>query len=66
MGKRISAITIEHVLEEHVGNYTCRVKNKAGLAEYTAPLSVNGSVRMSYLSCLSHPCPPGSASSDSW
>lgn len=40
--KRSSQISIESVSHENQGNYTCVVKNEAGVMNYTATLFVNG------------------------
>lgn len=42
IGRRASAISIDQVSWEHVGNYTCIGENRAGGASYTAELFVNG------------------------
>lgn len=42
IGRRGSAITIESVHYEHIGNFTCKAQNKAGTTEFTALLQVNG------------------------
>lgn len=42
IGKRISVMSIESVAGHHAGNYSCRVKNVAGMAEHSAILTVNG------------------------
>lgn len=42
MGKRMNVLLIESVKAGHAGNYTCLAKNRAGIAEYTAPLIVIG------------------------
>lgn len=42
IGKRINVLSIESVKEAHMANYTCMVSNKAGSAEFTAPLTVIG------------------------
>lgn len=49
LGRRSSALTIESVQYEHVGNFTCKAHNKAGKTEYSAPLQVNGYYNFSYL-----------------
>lgn len=41
-GKRIYILTIDSVSEKHVGNYTCFAKNRAGHANHSAELKVNG------------------------
>lgn len=42
IGKRISSLSIDSVDASHAGIYTCQAKNKAGTANYTADLAVNG------------------------
>lgn len=39
---KMIALTIENVRADHQGNYTCRASNRAGQAEYTADLNING------------------------
>lgn len=41
-GKRIYILTIDSVSEKHVGNYTCFAKNRAGHANHSSELKVNG------------------------
>lgn len=43
IGKRINVLSIESVKADHRGNYSCIVTNRAGTAEFTAPLIVIGS-----------------------
>lgn len=61
-GKKASMLTIESVNGRHGGNYTCRAKNTAGSATFSAILDVNGlrlflknlvSFYVLFLSCLS-------------
>nr|XP_037870605.1 Down syndrome cell adhesion molecule-like protein Dscam2 isoform X18 [Bombyx mori] len=40
-GKRISMLSIENVLHEHIGNYTCIAENQAGRSSHSATLKVN-------------------------
>lgn len=40
--KRTSQLTIETVSHHNQGNYTCVVKNEAGITNHTAALYVNG------------------------
>jgi hypothetical protein len=40
--KRTSQLTIESVTHQNQGNYTCVVKNEAGIVNHTAELFVNG------------------------
>lgn len=42
VNKKISAISIDSVREEHIGTYTCLVQNNAGMSSYSAVLHVNG------------------------
>lgn len=42
LGQRSSSLIIESMTHAHAGNYTCRSRNFAGVAEYTAKLEVNG------------------------
>lgn len=42
VGKKVSVLTIDTILEHHSGNYTCVAENSAGSASYTAELIVNG------------------------
>lgn len=44
IGKRANVLYIDSVNAKHAGNYTCHAKNKAGLAEHTSVLIVNGIV----------------------
>jgi len=46
-----SILTINTVTSSHSGNYTCVVTNKAGVAEYTAQLSVTGNVLYCTVNC---------------
>lgn len=41
-GKKASILTIDSVHAGHAGNYTCKARNDADSAEYTAELIVNG------------------------
>jgi hypothetical protein len=40
--QKISSINIDSLQARHRGNYTCVAQNKAGVAKYSAFLSVNG------------------------
>lgn len=42
VGKKASSISIESINEEHAGTYTCLADNKAGKAEFSVILRVNG------------------------
>lgn len=48
IGKRINVLSIESVKADHSGNYSCVVSNRAGMAEFTAPLVVIGSFRTKF------------------
>ncbi|XP_041449105.1 LOW QUALITY PROTEIN: Down syndrome cell adhesion molecule-like protein Dscam2 [Drosophila obscura] len=41
LGKKISALSIDFVRDQHAGNYTCVAVNRATSANYTAQLVVN-------------------------
>ncbi|KAL3270307.1 hypothetical protein HHI36_009358, partial [Cryptolaemus montrouzieri] len=43
VGKKVSTLTIESVQDKHAGTFTCLAENKAGAAEYSVYLHVNGS-----------------------
>lgn len=40
--QKMSVLAIEAVKARHRGNYTCIASNKAGLAQHSAYLSING------------------------
>lgn len=42
IGARTSLLTINYVMAEHAGVYTCHAKNRAGAAEHSTELLVNG------------------------
>ena len=42
LGERISVLSIQSVSAAHNGEYTCTAENPAGVANYTATLTVNG------------------------
>lgn len=46
VGQKNTMLTIDSVMEHHVGLYTCIAENKAGVARSSAELNVNG---ISYL-----------------
>lgn len=41
-GKKSSVISIDSLDEHHAGNYTCIVKNKAGVSSFRSELIVKG------------------------
>jgi hypothetical protein len=43
-GQKASILTIESTQPRHRGNYSCYAKNKGGIAQHSAYLSINGSV----------------------
>lgn len=42
MSVRLSTLNFEYIRGEHRGNFTCVASNKAGRAEFTAELNING------------------------
>lgn len=42
VNKRLSTLSIESVQAEHVGEYTCVAKNRAGEGRHSSILHVNG------------------------
>lgn len=42
MNKKVITLSIDSANEEHVGEYSCIAKNKAGETKYSAMLHVNG------------------------
>lgn len=44
IGKRGSLLLIEPVTDAQSGNFTCVARNKAGVVDYTASLSVYGTI----------------------
>jgi len=42
ISRKVSALTIESVRAEHVGEYTCVAKNAAGATNYSSYLLING------------------------
>ena len=44
IGQQTSLLMISSVDYTHIGEYTCRVENPAGISTYSAELKVNGSV----------------------
>lgn len=66
-GRKASMLLIDPLGAMHSGNYTCTVKNRAGVANYTSELRINGKhnlmfcfpiqyFRKSFLSPLTNPC----------
>lgn len=51
-GRRGSILSIESVQIENAGNFTCKAENKAGRAEYSTELKVNGYYHTLYLCFL--------------
>lgn len=41
-GRKGSNLVIDPTLSSHQGNYTCSARNRAGAANFTATLNVNG------------------------
>lgn len=46
VNEKTSILTIMSASAAHSGNYTCRAKNSAGVTEHSAPVHVNGAVRV--------------------
>ena len=42
LGKRTSMLTISSVSYRHIGEYTCRAENPAGVSTHSTSLKVNG------------------------
>lgn len=42
MSARLSTLNFEYVRREHIGKYVCRVRNRAGQAQTSAELQING------------------------
>lgn len=42
VNKKLSTLSIEYVTADHVGEYTCRASNRAGIDSFSAHLRVNG------------------------
>lgn len=47
VNKRLNTLSIEQVRAEHAGNYSCLVRNPAGVTSFSAVLHVNGSTECS-------------------
>lgn len=55
VGTRTSVVTIDAVIDEHRGVYTCIAENKAGVARAYAQLNVNGISDKYYIFCYFNP-----------
>lgn len=42
IGPKLSALRIDSLNENHRGNYSCHVQNRAGVTTYSAELKING------------------------
>lgn len=42
VNKKLSTLSVDYVTADHMGDYTCRAVNKAGVASFSAYLRVNG------------------------
>lgn len=42
VNKKLSTLSIDYVTADHVGEYSCKASNKAGVASFSAHLKVNG------------------------
>ena len=64
LGDRISVLSIQSVAAVHNGEYTCTAENPAGISNYTATLTVNGtiSLRSCHFCFLKNPYPLSSPS----
>lgn len=51
-GRKASLLLIDPVAAEHRGNYTCTVRNPAGVANFTAALYINGKFFRFNLPCF--------------
>lgn len=56
VNKKISTLSIESVQAEHIGEYTCIAKNRAGVTHYSTFLHVNGILSVKFY-CSSSPNP---------
>jgi hypothetical protein len=52
LGDRISVLSIQSVAAAHNGEYTCTAENPAGIANYTAELTVNGTIALHTVATL--------------
>lgn len=48
VGRKGSLLLIDPVAENHRGNYTCTVRNRAGSANYSATLRINGTLYVTH------------------
>ena len=48
-GNKLSVLNMEIVKARHRGNYTCYARNKAGITQHTAYLSINGETNIFFL-----------------
>lgn len=46
VGRKTSLLLIDPVQAEHRGNYTCTVRNSAGVVNFTATLRINGKLSL--------------------
>lgn len=42
VNQKLSTLSIDYVTADHVGEYTCRASNRAGVDSFSAHLKVNG------------------------
>lgn len=42
VNRKLSTLSIDYVTADHVGEFTCRASNKAGIDTFSAHLKVNG------------------------
>lgn len=45
IGPKVSVLVIEMTALHHRGNYTCTARNRAGAANYTTSLNINGNIQ---------------------
>lgn len=50
-GRKASMLLIDPLGAMHSGNYTCTVKNRAGVANYTSELRINGKLNLMLCRC---------------
>lgn len=51
-GQRLINLIIESASAKHIGNYTCKTSNIAGVIEYTTELKINGLFKIFIISIL--------------